>query len=237
MIGAVDRPHYAYCVYNGALLAKKLGYSGTSVLEFGVAGGHGLLNLEQCAEHISKYLSIDIDIYGFDAGKGLPEPLDYRDLPYHWRKSFYDMDVQKLRARLKTAKLVLGDVRDTIETFLEDYTPHPISAIMFDLDFYSSTVAALKLFEGDEKYFLPRLFCYFDDVTGSEIELYNDYTGVRLAINEFNLAHDKKKLAKAYNLLEQRAVENWYHRIWIFHNFDHSKYNDFISKDDQQLPL
>jgi hypothetical protein len=181
-IGAVDRPQYDYCVYNGALLAKKLGYNGISVLEFGVAGGRGLLNLEHCANHIRKLLSINIMIYGFDTGKGLPEPLDYRDLPYHFKKDFYEADVQKLRAKLKTAKLILGDVRETAETFLEKYKPHPIGAIMFDLDFYSSTAGALKIFESDEKYFLPRLFCYFDDVTGSELELYNDYTGERLAI-------------------------------------------------------
>ena len=41
-IGAVDRPHYGYCVYNAAALAKKLGYRQISVLEFGVAGGVGL---------------------------------------------------------------------------------------------------------------------------------------------------------------------------------------------------
>ena len=236
-MGAVNRPNYAYCVYNGALLAKKLGYRGISVLEFGVAGGRGLLNLEHCAEHISKLLSINIDIYGFDTSKGLPEPLDYRDLPYHWRKSFYMMDVQKLRNKLKTSQPILGDVRETAETFLEEYRPHPIGAILFDLDFYSSTAGALKIFEGNEKYFLPRLFCYFDDVTGTEIELYNDYTGARLAINEFNHIHKKKKLAKAYHLLEQTAIEDWYHRIWIFHNFEHSKYNDFVSKEDQQTHL
>ncbi len=235
--GAVDRPHYGYCLYNGALLAKKLGYSGISVLEFGVAGGRGLLNLEYHAKHIQKLLSMNIDIYGFDTVTGLPEPLDYRDLPYHWRKGFYKMDIQKLQVELKTAKLILGDVRETAETFLEEYRPHPIGAILFDLDFYSSTAGALKIFEGDEKYFLPRLFCYFDDVTGSEIELYNDYTGARLAINEFNHAHKKKKLAKAHHLLNQKAVEDWYHKIWIFHNFEHSKYNDFISKEDQQLPF
>ena len=36
------------------------------------------------------------------------------------------------------------------------------------------------------KFFLPSVFSYFDDIIGSEIELYNDYTGERLAINEFN---------------------------------------------------
>ena len=235
LMGAIDRPHYGYCVYNGASLAKKLGYHGVSILEFGVADGQGLLNLEECAKRIKKLLSIDITIYGFDTGEGLPEPLDYKDLPYHWKKNFYRMDVQQLKKQLETATLVLGDVKDTIKTFFKDYAPLPIGAILFDLDFYSSTTSALNLFEGDQKYFLPRAFCYFDDVTGSEIELYNDYTGTRLAINEFNKNHEKKKLAKAYHLLEKKAIEEWYHRIWIYHNFEHSKYNNFISKENQQM--
>src|SRR5262245_56689938 len=79
---------------------------------------------------------------------------------------------------------------------------------MHDLDFYSSTKAALGLFEADEKYILPRVFNYFDDIVGSEIELYNDFTGERLAINEFNAAHAQMKLCPAYHLLCERAVEN-----------------------------
>ena len=49
-IGALDRMHYGYCVYNAAILAKKLGYQRISVLEFGVAGGKGLVNLEYHVE-------------------------------------------------------------------------------------------------------------------------------------------------------------------------------------------
>jgi hypothetical protein len=236
-LGCVDRPHYGYCLYNGALLAKKLGYSGISVLEFGVAGGCGLLNLEYHAKHIRELLSINVDIYGFDTGEGLPELLDYRDVPYLWRKNDYKMDVQKLKAKLKTAKLVLGDVKETAETFLSKFKPYPIAAIMFDLDLYSSTAAALKLLEGDEKYFLPRLFCYFDDVSGNEASLYNDYTGERLAINEFNQTHTEKKFAPAYHLLNRKVLDAWYQRVWILHNFKHSKYNEYIGRKIQQLEL
>ena len=35
----IERPNYAYCMYNAAILAKQLGYSKISVIEFGVAGG------------------------------------------------------------------------------------------------------------------------------------------------------------------------------------------------------
>ncbi len=236
-VGVVDRPHYGYCVYNAAVLAKKLGYQRISVLEFGVAGGNGLVNLEYHAQQTSKLLKIDIDIYGFDIGEGLPEPLDYRDLPYHWKKGFYKMDVPTLRARLKKAKLVLGDIKDTSKDFFKKYKPAPIGAISHDLDFYSSTVAALNMLEADERYYLPRVFCYFDDTIGSETELYNDYTGERLAINEFNQSHKDIKFGHPYHLLARKMVEMWYHQIWICHFFKHSRYNDFVSAQDQQLPL
>ena len=237
-IGAVDRPHYAYCVYNASVLAKKLGYQRISILEFGVAGGNGLVNLEYHAQETSRLLAVDIDIYGFDMGEGLPEPLDYRDLPYQWKKGFYKMDVPRLQARLKKAKLVLGDIKDTSKDFFERYNPAPIGAIAYDFDFYSSTVDALNMLGIGERYYLPRVFCYFDDTIGTEVELYNDYTGVRLSINEFNRTHNDIKLGLAHHLLARKVVEPWYHRIWICHFFKHSLYNEFVStEEDQQLPL
>jgi hypothetical protein len=237
IIGAVDRPHYGYIVYNAAVLAKKLGYQRISVLEFGVAGGNGLVNLEKHAQRASKLCSVDIDIYGFDIGEGLPEPLDYRDLPYYFRKGFYKMDVPKLQARLKSAKLVLGDIKDTGRDFFEKYNPAPIGAIAYDLDFYSATVIALGMLNAGEEYYLPRVFCYFDDTAGGEIELYNDYSGERLAINEFNQAHRNIKLGIPYHLVSRKIVEPWYHRIWICHFFEHSRYNDFVGERGQQLSL
>ncbi len=79
--GAVQRPAYGYCVYHAAVLARKLGYDRISVLELGVGDGGGLVNLEYHAKQTSKSTGIDIDVYGLDTGEGLPEPLDYRDLP------------------------------------------------------------------------------------------------------------------------------------------------------------
>lgn len=235
-MGAVDRPHYAYCVHNAAVLAKKLGYSRMSVLEFGVAGGNGLLNLEYHAQEVSKMLAIDIDIYGFDTAEGLPDPSDYRDLPYHWRKGFFKMDAPKLKARLRKAKLILGDIRDTSKDFFRKHDPAPIGAIAYDFDFYSSTVIALNMLGAGEQYYLPRVFCYFDDTIGTEVELYNDYTGERLALNEFNHTHDTAKFGLPYHLLARSVVEQWYHQIWICHFFKHSRYNEFVSSDNQELP-
>jgi hypothetical protein len=235
-VGAFERPHYAYCVYHSANLAKKLGYDAISVVEFGVAGGNGLVLLEEYAQHVAAEIGIDIQVYGFDSGMGLPPPADYRDLPYHWKPGFFRMDEDALRKRLQHAQLVLGDIRETSVTFFDNYRPAPVAAVLHDFDFYTSTRVALDMFHVDDKYRLPRIFCYFDDIVGNETELYNDFTGERLAISEFN-ARGEKKLCPAYHLIAREYVPTWYHQIYVLHDFEHSKYNDFVSEDNQQLPL
>ena len=64
-----------------------------------MAGGN-VLALESYAREIESELQIEIELYGFDSGAGLPEPRDYRDIPYVWRPGFYPMDEVKLRSRL-----------------------------------------------------------------------------------------------------------------------------------------
>ena len=233
-INALERMHYAYICYNAAKLAKQLNYDRISVIEYGVAGGRGLLILEQYAEEIKKLLGIKIDIYGFDLGSGLPKPKDYRDLPYHWKEGFFAMDEQNLRPKLKHAKLIIGDIESTSKDFFLKHNPAPIGAIIHDLDFYSSTKIALSMLKADMKFFLPRIYCYFDDTVGTETELFNDFTGERLAINEFNSQNEDIKFSVSYHLLAQ-AKEIWHHQIWICHFFKHKLYNTFVSKHDQQL--
>jgi len=167
---------YAYICFNAARLGKKLGYKKISVIEYGVAGGRGLLILEKYITEIEKYFNIEIDIYGFDTGEGLPEPIDYRDLPYHWKKGFYSMEIDKLKKKLKKAKLVIGSINETSKTFFSDYNPAPIGAVIHDFDFYSSTKTTLSMMTNNSNFFLPRVYSYFDDTIGSELELYNDYT-------------------------------------------------------------
>ncbi|MCG3146245.1 MAG: hypothetical protein HONDAALG_04132 [Gammaproteobacteria bacterium] len=52
---------------------------------------------------------------------------------------------------------------------------------------------------------LASRFTYFDDTIGSEIQLYNDYIGERLAIHEFNQTHLDVKLTIPYYLLAKRT--------------------------------
>lgn len=236
-IDALARMHYAYIMHQAARLASKLGQDRISVLEFGVAGGNGLLIMEQYAEALERQFPVTFEIYGFDTGSGLPAPKDYRDLPYHWQQGFFAMDQDRLRSRLQRSKLVLGDVAETCRTFFEDFTPAPIGAVAHDLDFYSSTAAGLKLFDAAPEHLLPRIFCYFDDTVGTDIELYSDHVGERLAINEFNAERELRKIGIPYYLRAREGLRDWRHQIWVCHLFDHPRYSDFVGEQGQQLPL
>jgi len=236
-IGAVPRPHYAHIIYQAAQLAARLGQKRISVLELGVAGGNGLLWLERHAEKIEKLFPVEIEVYGFDNEKGLPAPSDHRDLPYHWQEGFFSMDRERLEARLTRAKLILGDVAKTAETFFSTHAPAPIGAVVHDLDFYTSTMAGLKLFEGDSTHLMPRVYCYFDDTMGGDIEVYTEHIGERAAIAEFNAANHHRQLGVPYYLRALQALGGWVHQIWILHAFDHPRYADFISEDGQKLDL
>ncbi len=237
-IGAVDRPNYAYIIHQAASLARRLGLPRISVLEFGVAGGAGLLWMERHAEQIEKLIpEVKIEIYGFDTGAGLPPPGDYRDMPYHWKGGFFAMDAGRLREKLTRATLILGDVAETVKTFTATYNPAPVGAMSHDLDFYSSTAAALGLLTAESAFLAPRIFCYFDDTLGSDNALFNDYTGERLAIAEFNAQNDAIKLSPAYHLRILDGGEAWKHQIWVAHSFHHPLYNTYVSDEPEQLPV
>jgi hypothetical protein len=236
-IGAVDRPHYGYIIYEAAKLASRLGQKRISVLEYGVAGGTGLLAMERHAEAVERIFPVKIEIYGFDTGGGLPAPEDYRDLPYLWQAGFFAMDQEALRAKLKRSTLVLGDVATTAVQFFADHDPAPVGAVAHDLDFYSSTVNGLKAFDAPAERLMPRVFCYFDDTMGDSEQLYSEFTGERLAIEDFNRSHEQRKIGIPFYLRARQALGAWVHQIWVLHNFDHPAYGQFISADDQQLPL
>ena len=215
--GEGDRPYYGYCIQKSAQLASNLGHKKMSIIELGVAGGNGLISIEKNCQLIKKHINIDFEIYGFDNETGLPKLTDFRDEPYKWSEGFYKMDKEKLENKLKKSKLIIGDVKKTIKSFFSNYKPAPIGCIMFDLDLYSSTKSAFKLFDGDEKYFLPRLMCYFDDIGSIE------FLGERLAIKEFNDENTSKKIGQNLKLKFNRKVRGNY--IFEFHNFEHQDYS------------
>jgi hypothetical protein len=233
-----ERPNYVWGVVNAAALARNLNISRISVLELGVAGGNGLVALEKIAERVGKAWGLQIDVYGFDSGIGLPKPVDYRDLPQLFSEGFFSMDVEKLRARLKTAKISLGFVEKTIPEFLES-NPAPVGFAAFDLDLYTSTLHALQLFEAVDECLLPRIFCYFDDILGFS---YSDFTGELLAISEFNGAHKMRKISKIngmrYVVPAVARPGAWVEQFYMAHLFDHKLYNHYDGSNPKtQLTL
>lgn len=225
---AAERPHYGYCLLQGARLARCLGHRSMSAIEFGVAAGQGLLALERHAVHVERLTGVKIDLYGFDSTYGLPQPKDYRDLPYHWQQGLFLTDREALKRRLTRATLVEGDVSETVPQFLNT-TPAPIGAIFHDLDFYSSTAAAFGIFDIAEGCRLPRIFNYFDDVAGNEMVLCNEHTGELLAIQEYNACHKQQKLAQI-RYFQGSVPFKWHAQVYIHHDFTHSDYCVFVSE-------
>ncbi|HVT12587.1 MAG TPA: hypothetical protein VHE55_09985 [Fimbriimonadaceae bacterium] len=231
------KPAYGYSAYWAARQALALGHQTISLIEFGVAGGNGLVALEWHARYIARRYPIKFEIYGFDSGTGLPEFCGVEDCPHKWQPGFFAMDVGRLRERLRIAELVLGDARETVPKFQESHSPTPIGAILFDLDLYSSTVAALRIFDTPPANFLPRVRCFFDDVLGDEDSLANDYIGERRAICEYNARPGDKRLAPVYHMRAKSWRRAWYSRVFVHHWFTHPDYGRFIGQPDQALPL
>ncbi len=237
-LDGMTRPNYGYALFSAAKQARSLGLKKISAIEFGVAAGNGLLAMEGIAESVTKITSVGIDVLGFDMGTGLPAPSDYRDLPYLFKGGFYKMDTGQLQAKLKkTTRLILGNVADTVPTFMETNTS-PVGFAAFDLDFYSSTVHAMKILSADHDRLLPRTYCYFDDTMGSMEELYNEFTGELLAIREFNEKHEARKIALIHGLIQNRIIKSkWCNAMYALHVFDHPLYNRYIPDRQNHAPF
>lgn len=236
----LERPHYAYCLANAARLARALHIPRISAIEFGVAGGRGLLALEALAGPVEEAYGVKIETWGFDTGEGLPAPVDYRDLPYIWQKGFFTMDQDALQKRLNRSQLVLGNVSESVPTFVKRHHPAPFGAVLFDLDFWSSTRDALALFTSDSAAMLPRVFCYFDDVISKDGGgIYCEDIGQLRAIRDYNEISDMRKLRQISGLVSTRRVKAvWNSQIYVHHAFDHPLYCTYIhDQPDRQLQL
>ena len=226
-LGPVQRPAYAWGVVQAAHLAKHLGVERVSALELGVAGGNGLVALDRIAPLVEDALGVGVEVYGFDSGRGLPKPKDWRDLPNLWSAGDFPMDEAALRGRLQRAKLILGLVADTIPTFLQE-NPAPIGFISFDLDLYTSTKQAFALLEAEPARLLPRIHCYMDDILGFT---FADFNGERLAMAEFNVEHETRKFSPIYGLRfyvpPRHFNAMWVEKFYMLHILDHPLYSAY----------
>lgn len=232
---ATQRPHYSYCLYNAAVLAKSLGLSRISALEFGVAGGNGLKYMIDFSKEIAETLGVTIECYGFDTGKGMPEPDGPLDLPYWFQSGQYAMNQTALVPEGLLDRVVLGNVKETVTQFVKKHNPAPIGVMFGDLDYWSSTRDSLKLFKSAKAHpenFMPRMFMYFDDIIGTEVEMYGPFNGQLAAIGEFNNDHPNMKIHLNQNLLQFTHIRSRF-QIYYAHLFDHPSYSNFVGKSGQ----
>jgi hypothetical protein len=224
--GSEIRPQYLWGMLHAARATASAGLAGFSALEFGVAGGHGLLELEAAASAAEEIYPVTVEIVGFDSGSGMPAPTDHRDVPWVIKPGVLAMDESKLRARLTRADLALGPVVDTVPRWLTGTHP-PVGFISFDLDYYSSTVDAFQVLDAADDALLPRVMCYFDDLFGYG---WSDFNGERAAITDFNLAHVDRKIGKIhglkYELPHRDGQRPWAEQMYLAHILSHTRYND-----------
>jgi hypothetical protein len=210
-----------------------LGYKGFTAIEFGVAGGNGLIALEKHAITIEEFTGIEIQIIGLDTGTGMPPPKDFRDVPYLWQSGFYNMNVPLLKSCLQRSKLLLGPVRSTIDDLTKLVSAdNPIAFIAFDLDYYSSTMDAFSLFDANERNFIPRVWCYFDNLPNIL-----PFAGEHLAIVDFNRKSKDRKLGKPGMLVHTIPFNpDWANQIYQLHILKHERYGLNVNSGEQ-LPL
>ena len=222
------KPHYESILYEACLEAKKLGINQVSVIELGVAGGAGIISLEKYKKKIEKVLDINIEIYGFDMGSGLPKIEADEDLPFLWRKGLYNIDKTALEKKVNS-KIFYGDVKNTVDDFIK-INKNNICCIFFDLDLYTSTINFLNQIPKIKDHLLPRVLCYFDDVYVFENYI-NQFNGVFKAIEEFNKNFSEFKLGYSVDHFKNFKFPLARTSIYTLHCFKNHLYKKYISKD------
>jgi hypothetical protein len=232
--GIDTRPQYLWPLIHATHAARALRIPKITAIEFGVAGGNGLLAMERAATAATELSGTEVEIFGFDTGTGMPAPSDPRDAPFLIEPSYFEMDELALRARLSYAQLVLGPVAQTVVEWAA--VEHaPIGFLAFDLDYYSATVAAFRALDGEPERMLPRVPCYFDDTFGYG---WTEFMGVRAAIDEFNEANDRRKIAKIHGLRFElppaEFQEPWHEKMYLLQVFDHPRYSNLEGRIDSR---
>jgi hypothetical protein len=218
----VLRSQHAFALLKAADDAARYGKKRVTVIEFGVANGAGLFNMQVIAKKITKSTGISFDIYGFDTAEGMPPPESYKDHPDLYREGDFPMDFKKLQKALDSnTRLIIGPIQETIKKFIEkDFDDSPIAFISIDVDYYSSTVESLKVLEMVSTQYLPRVTIYLDDL---QDDSHNSWCGESAAIHEFTENHEFIKIERHRFLRGYRIFKNarWIDHMFFAHILDH----------------
>jgi hypothetical protein len=221
------RRQHAYGLLKAADEARARGLSEVTAVELGVASGTGLLNICALGERITKETGVRFRVAGFDGGEGMPPPADFRDHPELYKEGWFPMDRAALEAKLPAnAELHIGPVGETMHAFVEGLGPRaPLGFATLDVDFYSSSKGALRLFEGRPDGYLPFVPVYVDDLA---LATHTRFAGELLAIREFNDEHELRKLDWDWNLANTRVFKRaeWLTHMFKLHVLDHPERTD-----------
>jgi hypothetical protein len=221
----VVRQQYAFSLWKTAELARGQGLKSVTVIEFGVAAGAGLVNICRIAEKITNLTGVEFQIAGFDSGRGMPPARDHRDHPEIFSEgSFPLIDRGALmRALPQNARLILGDIEETLPSFLAGLSASsPVGFVAVDVDYYSSAKECLNVFLGAAEHYLPCTLVYLDD-TGFESA--NPWAGELLAVREFNKENEMRKIHIHTGLRHKRLFKHtsWLDQIYLLHVLDHER--------------
>ena len=222
----IIRQQHAFGLLKAAERAQKLGYKSVSVIEFGVASGAGLMNIQKIATRIQKMTGVKFEIYGFDNIIGMPPHKDFRDHPDLYKEGDFPMSRELLKKHLDgNTFLIEGYIKENIKSFLHNLSPEsPIGFVSIDVDYYSSTKDALTVFDDKYSKYLDIVYLYFDDI---QLEEHNGLCGELLAISEFNQRH-KRRIIEKFAFLENTRIfkhANWLKHIRLLHILDHPHRN------------
>lgn len=213
--GQLKQPNYALPMVLATAEALCVGIDTITAVEFGVASGRGLNSLVRIADRLTLETGIKFQIFGFDTFDGMPPPKGYRDHPEIWSTGQYATpDFEKLKKSLPAnCELVMGNVEETVPRFVRERLSKsaPLGFVSIDVDYHSSTEAALGILKSHPQLYLPGVLMYFDDIDGNL--LLNGWAGEELAINEFNAGNTFRKI--------QRKVSNS-PKMFVAHILDHA---------------
>ncbi|MCC6250691.1 MAG: hypothetical protein IT499_23390 [Rubrivivax sp.] len=232
------RPAYLLGLVAAAEQAQRQKVPEIGVIEFGVAGGRGLVIMQQDAAAVERETGVGIRVYGFDMGpSGLPDfSGDHRDHPDIWQPGDYPMEVDELRARLtERTNLVLGNLRDTVPVFGQQYRPPPIGFVSVDVDLYSSSCDALRVFSATGVTSLWHVPMYFDDI---DFMFNHRYGGELLAIDEFNRQQERFKIDRWYGVRSARPFpeRGYLDKMYVAHDLQATS-SSRLDRPRGHLPL
>ena len=237
LFDALPYSQYATGLQVASRYAAAFGEKEITAIEFGVAGGNGLLALADHAQQIKTKTGITVNVVGFDTGVGLPTPVDWRDAPWLYSPGDYPSDTSTLRKHLTgRATLVVGDVSKTFPEWLRR-AGRPVGFISIDVDYYSSTAIILNaLANCDAEALLPITSIYLDDILCFGVPR---CVGELAALVEFNRNNALRQFDRADWVSEFRPYKEalWLRRLFDLYCFDHLKMKSQRPREIRRLDL